>query len=234
MLESLTESTERAVAASWDSTGPIEALGGRITISIEEMGKSVTQNLCRALAEIMREVLVGVLKSKESVPEALPTEAKGVSGAKVADVVGEVAAQAGPTSGAAGGLSGGSNGASAAAVAGPSGAATGRVVVAKGSAAGDWAGAAVTNPSGPAMQKEGRAFGSSAVGGTGNDGEERAAPAFCGPGMLPVPMAQEIDEARGKKKVVEFEELGPEDHELSFADQEDWWMDLGPNGPDQN
>ncbi|CAL1406097.1 unnamed protein product [Linum trigynum] len=143
-LESLTESTERLAAASRDSTGAIEALGGRITISIEEMGKSVTENLCRALAETMREVLVGVLKSKESVPEAPPTEANGASAAEAAAAVGEVMAQGGATGGGADG----SSGAAAAAVPRSPRAATDRVVAEQGSATGGAAGAAITNPLG--------------------------------------------------------------------------------------
>ncbi|CAL1413079.1 unnamed protein product [Linum trigynum] len=63
--ENLTESTERAAAASKGSVEAIEALDNQIKVSIEEMGKSVTENLCRALSETMREVLTSVLKSRD-------------------------------------------------------------------------------------------------------------------------------------------------------------------------
>ncbi|CAL1387593.1 unnamed protein product [Linum trigynum] len=150
-LESLTESTERA-AASWDSTGALEALGGQIAISIEEMGKYVTENLCRALAETMREVLVVVLKSKEPAPEDSPMEAKGATeGTTVAKPPGAAAVREVMVQGGAmGSRAGGSSGASAAAVARPPGAAVGREAAAQGNATGGGAGAAVTHPLGPA------------------------------------------------------------------------------------
>ncbi|CAL1403767.1 unnamed protein product [Linum trigynum] len=143
---------ERAAAASRDSTGAMEALGGQIAISIEEMGKTVTENLCQALAKTMREVMIGVLKNQA------PTQAdpKLTGGAAIC--------------------------------------------------AGD---------------------------GGRKSREDWAASVFSGPGLLPVPSAQEISEARGKKKMVEFDGLGPEDDELSFAEQEGWWVDPGPVGAGQ-
>ncbi|CAL1396136.1 unnamed protein product [Linum trigynum] len=73
-LESLTESTVRSAAASRGSFGAIQALGSQLAVSIE-MGKNVTANLCRALAKKMREVLTGVLKSREQSQEPRPAAA---------------------------------------------------------------------------------------------------------------------------------------------------------------
>ncbi|CAL1378246.1 unnamed protein product [Linum trigynum] len=64
-LESLTEVTVRAAEASKGSIGAIEAMGDQIKASIEEMGKSVADNICGALAATMQEVLTQVLKSRE-------------------------------------------------------------------------------------------------------------------------------------------------------------------------
>ncbi|CAL1406063.1 unnamed protein product [Linum trigynum] len=96
------------------------------------------------------------------------------------------------------------------------------------------AGSAIANPPGPAVSREVQATGPRSVGEAGDGGEEWVAPVFSGLGLLPVPTAQEIAEARGKKKVVEFDGLGPKDEELSFADQEGWWADPGADGPGQN
>ncbi|CAL1379015.1 unnamed protein product [Linum trigynum] len=70
-LESLTEVTVRAAEASKGSIGAIEAMSDQIKASIEEMGKSVADNICGALAATMQEVLTQVLKSRE--PLAIPT-----------------------------------------------------------------------------------------------------------------------------------------------------------------
>ncbi|CAL1379120.1 unnamed protein product [Linum trigynum] len=52
-LESLTEVTVRSAEASKGSIGVIEAMGGQMKASIEEMGKSVAKNICGALAAAM-------------------------------------------------------------------------------------------------------------------------------------------------------------------------------------
>ncbi|CAL1410747.1 unnamed protein product [Linum trigynum] len=64
-LESLTEVTVRAAEASKGSIGAIEAMGDQNKASIEEMGKSVTENICGALAATMQEVLTQVLRNRE-------------------------------------------------------------------------------------------------------------------------------------------------------------------------
>ncbi|CAL1359863.1 unnamed protein product [Linum trigynum] len=64
-LESLTEVTVRAAEASRGSIGAIEAMGDQIKASIEEMSKSVAENICGALTTTMKEVLTQVLKNRE-------------------------------------------------------------------------------------------------------------------------------------------------------------------------
>ncbi|CAL1354003.1 unnamed protein product [Linum trigynum] len=64
-LESLTEVTVREAEASMGSIGEIEAMGDQIKASIEEMGKSVAENICGALAATIQEVLTQVLRNRE-------------------------------------------------------------------------------------------------------------------------------------------------------------------------
>ncbi|CAL1410749.1 unnamed protein product [Linum trigynum] len=64
-LESLTKVTVRATEASKGSIGAIEAMGDQIKASIEEMGKSVAENICGALAATMQEVLTQVPRNRE-------------------------------------------------------------------------------------------------------------------------------------------------------------------------
>ncbi|CAL1413811.1 unnamed protein product [Linum trigynum] len=148
-LESLMESTERAAAASRDSTGALEALGGRITPSIEEMGKTVTEKMCQALADTMKEVLIGVMQGHEPNPENRPAAVKmmaeAVFGAAAKPETSPPGAAAGEGDGAvadaAGGEEGGSAGAStvaasdASAAARSQGATTGQGATAPGNVA---------------------------------------------------------------------------------------------------
>ncbi|CAL1352951.1 unnamed protein product [Linum trigynum] len=100
-IESLTEVTERAAEVSKGSIGAIEAMGDQIKASIEEMGKSVAENICRSLATTMKEVLTQVLRSREQPATVTPTvtlaptgeKAPGPGGGEEAEAARRVAAR---------------------------------------------------------------------------------------------------------------------------------------------
>ncbi|CAL1402895.1 unnamed protein product [Linum trigynum] len=92
-LEILTEVTVRAVEASKGSIGAIEAMGDQIKDSIEEMGKSVAENICGALAATMQEVLTQVLRNRE--PAAITAMGMAPAAATAAGSAGQEGGDAG-------------------------------------------------------------------------------------------------------------------------------------------
>ncbi|CAL1375628.1 unnamed protein product [Linum trigynum] len=194
-LESLTEVTVRAAEASKGSIGAIETMGDQIKSSIEEMGKSVAENISGALAATMQEVLTQVLRNRE--PPAITSMGVAPAATIAAGSTGQEGCDAAAASKAEQPRGG--------AVAGRTAAVARREEEAakeKLSGGGEEAGATQV------LATTGGAPGSSAVprsraGEQVNFGARSApAPAFNGPSLLPMPTDPAHDKVRGKQKMV--------------------------------
>ncbi|CAL1413551.1 unnamed protein product [Linum trigynum] len=209
-LESLKEVTVRAAEASKGSIGAIEAMGDQIKAFIEEMGKSVAENICGALAATMQEVLTQVLRNRESLASTTMMVA--------------------PAAAAAAGM--------ALAAAAAAGARREEETAEDKLSAGEDKGGAARAVAATTGAPGSSAVPRSHAGKQGTLGARSApAPAFSGAGLLPTPTNPAHDKARGKQKMVGYEgepwpteldreepwPIGPEEEdEPSFGDPEGW------------
>ncbi|CAL1407210.1 unnamed protein product [Linum trigynum] len=211
-------------------------MGDQIKTSIEEMGKSVADNICGALAATMQEVLTQVLKSREQL--VIPVMGAAPTTAIAARVATAAAATVGSGARAARQEEQLREGAGTGAGRTGAGARWEEEAAEENSPAGcdatgaTWALAAAGGAPGSSTVQRSRA------GETGTVGARSApAPAFSGPGLLSTPTDLAQDKARGKQKMAGYEgepwSLGPDgeepwpEEELSFGDPEGW-MDPSP------